>query len=77
MAVPTILAGIASTTEIVAIPGLNPYVNTEKGDPMHDFLEKCATLDRIYFVHPLKISQIDGNEQGKKFCDIIIQVMNE
>ena len=69
IAVPTILGGMAANTDIEIIAGLYPWVNTEDGDPMANAFEKIALLDRVQFVHPIKVPTMDR----KRYCELMIQ----
>jgi hypothetical protein len=74
IAVPTILAGIDINTNMEVIPGLYPWVKTEKEQPLYFAIEKLAILDRVNFAHPIKISLINGTKKAIKLCKFIIQV---
>jgi hypothetical protein len=69
IAVPTILGGMAASTDIEIIAGLNPWVNTEVGNPMANLFEKITLLDRVQFVHPVKVPTMDK----KRYCELMIQ----
>ncbi len=74
VAVPAMLGGMSLTEEIQAFKGLYPWVTTETGDPMNNAMQKLATLDRIYFAHPIKINQMIGTPKAIELCASIIQV---
>lgn len=74
IAVPTILGGMDLNTNMELIPGLHQDVTTEEGYVYNYAFEKIATLDRIHFIHPIKLSQIDKTETGTKYCKLIIEV---
>ena len=69
IAVPTILGGMAANADIEIIAGLYPWVRTEVGDPMSRAFEKIALLDRVQFVHPVKVGWMDR----KRYCELMIQ----
>jgi hypothetical protein len=69
IAVPTILGGMAANTEIEYIAGLFPSCMTEVGDPFYLGFEKITLLDRVQFIHPLKVPRMDR----KRYCELMIQ----
>jgi len=41
---------------------------------LNNAIQKLATLDRLYFAHPIKIYPMVGTPQAIELCDSIIQV---
>ena len=68
------LGGMSLTEDIQALKGLYPWVATETGDPMKNAMQKLATLDRLYFAHPIKINPMIGTPKAIELCASIIQV---
>ncbi len=74
-AVPPMLGGMSRTEDIQVINGLYPWVTTEIGYPMSNAIKKLATLDRLYFAHPVKINPMIGTPKAIDLCDSVIQVL--
>ena len=68
------LGGMSLTEDIQVMKGLYPWVTTEIDNPLNNAIQKLATLDRLYFAHPIKIYPMVGTPQAIELCDSIIQV---